>query len=575
MLLLAAAHTASAQYTVTRPAQGVSWFEAKDACVAAGKQLAVVKDMASQAALVAVLGSSSAEVWIGLSDSYREGEFRWVDGSMAVYTAWAEDNPLQQAGARTNSDCVLAGERHRLDANWLWRDGGCDSSASGYVCSPITPPLPPSPPWPPQPPPLPLPSPPPPRPPGTTTQYIGSWELTNPDPGSLRWGNAKAWCQARGLQLAVIRTAEDQALLEALLMPVAGGSRPQYSLFWIGLSTDTAGGDASTYAWVSDANPAALGYSNWRESSPSGNGMCAEVYLQRGKFEWKNANCDGPRSFVCSVLQSPPTPPAIPPQPRPPPSPPNPPSPPFSPPSPPDKPPPNKPPPNTPLGTPLSSRGTASFGAIAGSACGGVGALLVVLIGRRAYLAYHLAYVQPRIMMAHAAIAGEQDAAIKRAVLALPTIVLGSTAAAGQRGSENRPSSAVAVGVEMNGTSLAATASTAAEGECPICLTPYQEGDEVRLLPCGHRFRKACIDEWLLCTPATMARRTAGTLAGCPLCKQVPVQVPVPGSGPFSSRLGSFRSGFHWSARTGPASPPNSPPAVLSPPGTPVGRMTV
>jgi hypothetical protein len=43
---------------------------------------------------------------------------------------------------------------------------------------------------------------------------------------------------------------------------------------------------------------------------------------------------------------------------------------------------------------------------------------------------------------------------------------------------------------------------------CPICLSDFTEGENIRALPgCGHRFHKACIDLWLL-------RR-----ADCPMCK--------------------------------------------------------
>ena len=42
---------------------------------------------------------------------------------------------------------------------------------------------------------------------------------------------------------------------------------------------------------------------------------------------------------------------------------------------------------------------------------------------------------------------------------------------------------------------------------CSICLAPYEEGDDVRIVMCMHRFHKRCIDPWLRTHPT------------CPVCK--------------------------------------------------------
>jgi len=59
----------------------------------------------------------------------------------------------------------------------------------------------------------------------------------------------------------------------------------------------------------------------------------------------------------------------------------------------------------------------------------------------------------------------------------------------------------------------AATPSSASGGEredhkqCHVCLTEYDEGEQLRILPCFHRFHSACIDEWIKTNPT------------CPLCR--------------------------------------------------------
>jgi hypothetical protein len=42
---------------------------------------------------------------------------------------------------------------------------------------------------------------------------------------------------------------------------------------------------------------------------------------------------------------------------------------------------------------------------------------------------------------------------------------------------------------------------------CMVCLEEYEEGEELRTLPCLHSFHKSCIDKWL------------GGKKQCPMCK--------------------------------------------------------
>jgi hypothetical protein len=43
---------------------------------------------------------------------------------------------------------------------------------------------------------------------------------------------------------------------------------------------------------------------------------------------------------------------------------------------------------------------------------------------------------------------------------------------------------------------------------CPICMCDFEEGDELRILPCFHKFHTNCIDQWL-CNESKV----------CPICR--------------------------------------------------------
>ena len=47
---------------------------------------------------------------------------------------------------------------------------------------------------------------------------------------------------------------------------------------------------------------------------------------------------------------------------------------------------------------------------------------------------------------------------------------------------------------------------------CAICLAPYESGDPLRVLRCGHRFHVECVDPWL----------RGSEQHSCPMC-QAPI----------------------------------------------------
>ena len=243
----------------------VTWRRARDRCIVSNRQLAVVRSSTDQADLVAALNDGrsrlpyagngpkrqGAQYWIGAADSGTG--WTWTDGSAVSFTAWGHDQPTVDAG---NEDCVAvlyakdADDQSQLpkQVQWSWHGVSCGVTLDGFVCSPPSPPHPPSPPAPPGSPPRPPAALPSPVPPGGTAHYFLSTAMTSPDPGLMQWSTASGHCASLGLQLAIIRTAADQAAFEAVLReaPI------RRSMYWVGARLAAVGG--RRYEWT-DGTP--------------------------------------------------------------------------------------------------------------------------------------------------------------------------------------------------------------------------------------------------------------------------------------------------------------------------------
>lgn len=85
-----------------------TWFDAGDACSDCGLELASVRNDAENLALADRV-PATVQLWIGLSDTEVEGDWRWEDDAALDFEAWAEGEP----SVLTEDDCavlVVSGE---------------------------------------------------------------------------------------------------------------------------------------------------------------------------------------------------------------------------------------------------------------------------------------------------------------------------------------------------------------------------------------------------------------------------------------------------------------------------------
>ncbi|XP_033127158.1 hyalin-like [Anneissia japonica] len=103
-------------------AVSVSWQTARSSCQDKGADLAVVTSYAENNFIVKKTSYNS--VWIGLTDIYREGTFRWIDDTGSSYRNFAYGQPSNYY----NKDCVAINY-----SSGKWASLRC-SSRLKYVC---------------------------------------------------------------------------------------------------------------------------------------------------------------------------------------------------------------------------------------------------------------------------------------------------------------------------------------------------------------------------------------------------------------------------------------------------------
>ncbi|XP_036418071.1 CD209 antigen-like [Colossoma macropomum] len=100
-----------------------SWIEARKDCIKRGVDLVIINSREEQE----FIKKQNKYVWIGLSDTEREGVWKWVDGSPLTTAFWKSGEP----NSNGEEDCADSFSATSLLQTW--NDASCSNQA-GWVC---------------------------------------------------------------------------------------------------------------------------------------------------------------------------------------------------------------------------------------------------------------------------------------------------------------------------------------------------------------------------------------------------------------------------------------------------------
>jgi tetratricopeptide (TPR) repeat protein len=106
----------------------IPWHEAKRLCEEMGGRLAVVKDQETLDYLNKMKGP--ARLWLGATDEEEEGVWKWVDGTLVEFDAWADKQPFNMAGLEHYMELGPGGGFNDIGVNGptlKWR-------INGFIC---------------------------------------------------------------------------------------------------------------------------------------------------------------------------------------------------------------------------------------------------------------------------------------------------------------------------------------------------------------------------------------------------------------------------------------------------------
>lgn len=241
--------------------KALPWREAYKFCEQQGGHLVTINSENEQSFLYNIINekSTSAYLWLGATDSYEEGKWKWITGDSIVYRNWADNEPNN-----SNDEDYMVLYKN----SGKWNDGNdiyySDTKAYSFICEYDN---------------------------DTVDinleksfDYNGHrYEVyTN----SVDWQTAKRFCERKGGHLLTISNSDENNIIKN---NVKGLTNERY---WLGL-TDIA--LQSKWNWITDEP---LSYKNWSSGEPN-NTAGIETYAE---FVSANGSWNDLRGFACISL---------------------------------------------------------------------------------------------------------------------------------------------------------------------------------------------------------------------------------------------------------------------------------
>ncbi|XP_048870179.1 CD209 antigen-like protein B [Brienomyrus brachyistius] len=110
-----------------------TWSDSRQACMQSGADLAIINSREEQEFMNSIPG----DFWIGLSDTEREGTWKWVDGTtIPVEKGFWRANPPQPDNYEDNEDCVEFSTVYSVPFQ-RWNDRPCEDNIK-WICESAT-----------------------------------------------------------------------------------------------------------------------------------------------------------------------------------------------------------------------------------------------------------------------------------------------------------------------------------------------------------------------------------------------------------------------------------------------------